>query len=59
MQLEIEEMALNKETDLLSKERLNKIRKVLAEYRESFQQMKARWEKEKQDINKVQDIKTA
>jgi ATP-dependent Clp protease ATP-binding subunit ClpB len=57
MQLEIEEMALNKETDSLSKERLNKIRKVLAEYRESFQQMKARWEKEKQDINKVQDIK--
>ena len=56
MQLEIEEMALNKETDSLSKERLNKIRSS-CRIQESFQQMKARWEKEKQDINKVQDIK--
>ncbi len=59
MQLEIEEMALKKETDSLSKDRLNKLQKELADHREKFNAMKAQWDNEKKGINKVQDIKIA
>jgi ATP-dependent Clp protease ATP-binding subunit ClpB len=59
MQLEIEEMALKKETDNLSKDRLNKLQKELADNRERFNAMKAQWENEKKGITKVQDIKIA
>lgn len=48
MQLEIEEMALKKETDKLSKERLEKLGAELAEYKDKFNEMKSRWEAEKQ-----------
>ena len=57
MQLEIEEAALKKETDPLSMERLNAIRKELSEMREQFNEMKARWENEKNDIGKVQKLR--
>ena len=45
MQLEIEEMALKKETDTLSRERTEKIGKELAELRDRFNEMKSRWER--------------
>ncbi len=57
MQLEIEEMALKKETDSLSKERLNNIQKELAELRDRFNVMKAQWNNEKQSIHAVSDTK--
>ncbi|MGN1422082.1 MAG: ATP-dependent chaperone ClpB [Oscillospiraceae bacterium] len=57
MQLEIEEAALTKETDKLSQEHLEDIRKELAEKRDSFSAMKAKWENEKSAITKVQDLR--
>lgn len=57
MQLEIEEMALTKETDSLSKERLEDIRKELAELNDKFNEMKLQWEREKESIHAVSDTK--
>ncbi|MFV0413120.1 MAG: ATP-dependent chaperone ClpB [Oscillospiraceae bacterium] len=57
MQNEIEEAALKKETDNLSKEHLAEIRKELASMREEYAAMKARWENEKEAINKVQHLR--
>ncbi|HHU43645.1 MAG: ATP-dependent chaperone ClpB [Bacillota bacterium] len=59
MQLEIEEMALKKESDTLSKERLKRLQKDLADYRDQFNSMKSQWEMEKKGISRVQDIKIA
>ncbi len=58
MQLEIEEMALKKETDKLSQERLEKLGAELAEYKDSFNEMKSRWEKEKQSVDEVKRLKS-
>ncbi len=57
MQHEIEEAALKKESDPLSQERLNLIRRELSDMREKFNEMKLRWENEKQDIGKVQKLR--
>ena len=57
MQQEIEEMALKKETDRLSMERLEKLRAELAANKETFNEMKARWEAEKSEVDAVKDIK--
>ena len=57
MQLEIEEVALNKESDNLSKERLEKLRKELAEEREKCNSMKSRWDVEKAAIEDVKKLK--
>ncbi|MGM9614518.1 MAG: ATP-dependent chaperone ClpB [Oscillospiraceae bacterium] len=57
MQLEIEEMALKKETDRLSLDRLEKLREELAGSKEEFNAMKARWEAEKSDVDAVKTIK--
>ena len=57
MQLEIEELALSKESDTLSQERLAKLREELATLREDFSEMKSRWEKEKSAIGAVKEIK--
>ena len=57
MQLEIEEMALKKETDSLSKERLEALGKELADLRDKFAEMKTRWEDEKASIHVVSDTK--
>ena len=57
MQLEIEEAALSKETDKLSMEHLKDIQKELGDLREDFGEMKARWENEKRDIGKVQQLR--
>ena len=54
---EIEEAALNKEDDKLSKEHLAEIQKELAEMREQFNSMKARWDNEKNAIGKVQKLR--
>lgn len=57
MQHEIEEAALKKETDQLSREHLKEIQKELAEMREKFKSMKAKWENEKNAINKIQKLR--
>ena len=57
MQLEIEETALSKETDEISKQRLSDIQKEKAELKTKFDAMKAKWENEKQSIGKVQKLR--
>ena len=57
MQLEIEEAAMKKETDKLTQAHLAEVQKELAELREQFNGMKARWENEKQSIGKVQNLR--
>ena len=57
IQLEIEEAALKKEEDELSRSRLQQLQQELAETREHFGTMKARWENEKQAIGKVQQLR--
>ncbi len=57
MQMEIEEQALSKETDKLSKERLQALRKQLSEERDHFNELKAKWENEKDSIKSVQHLR--
>ena len=57
IQMEIEEVALKNETDELSKGRLDELRKELAEERDRFNSMKAKWENEKAAIGKVQQLR--
>ena len=57
MQLEIEEAALKKEEDSLSKAHLEEVQKELAEQRDQFNAMKARWEAEKEAIGKVSSLR--
>lgn len=57
MQLEIEKEALKKETDPYSKERLEILEKELSSLTEQKLLLKAQWENEKQDLNKVKEIK--
>ncbi|WP_288865622.1 ATP-dependent chaperone ClpB [uncultured Corynebacterium sp.] len=55
--LEIEEIALQKESDAASQQRLEHLREELADQRERLGEMKARWENEKAEVNKVQSAK--
>ena len=57
MQHEIEEVALKKETDELSKARLATLQKELADMRARFDEMKSKWENEKNAIGKVQKLR--
>ena len=57
MQLEIEQAALKKEEDEASRRRLEILEKDLAQQRETFNAMKARWENEKTAIQKVQKLR--
>ncbi len=57
MQLEIEEVALKKETDELSKDRLEKLTAELAEERDRFNEMKSRWELEKNAAEQTKTLK--
>ncbi len=57
MQLEIEEAALKKEDDRISKERLEALQKELAEERSSFAEAKARWDNEKASVERVQKLR--
>ena len=55
--LEIEEVALTKETDAASRDRLVKLREELADQRERLGELKARWNNEKAAIDKVRGVK--
>ena len=55
--LEIEEMALEKETDVASAERLAKLREELADEREKLTQLKTRWQNEKSSIDDVRVVR--
>ena len=57
IQMEIEEVALKNEDDELSKARLEELQKELAEARDKFNAMKAKWENEKAAIGKVQQLR--
>ena len=57
MQHEIEEAALKKETDELSKTRLATLQQELAEMRARFAEMKSKWENEKDAVGKVQKLR--
>ena len=57
MQMEIEEAALKKEDDRLSKERLSNLQKELAELREEFSVEKAKWDTEKASVERVQKLR--
>lgn len=57
MQLEIEESALKKETDNLSKERLEDLQKELAEMKDQFNIQKAQWDNEKHSVEKLQKLR--
>ena len=58
MQLEIEEQALSKETDKITLAHLDDIRAELARLRDDFNAMKAKWDNEKQSIERVQSIRS-
>src|SRR5699024_5540886 len=57
MQLEIEESALFRSTDNLSKERLADLQKELAELRDAFNTQKAQWDNEKHSVEKLQKLR--
>ena len=57
MQLEIEREALRKENDAPSRDRLAKLEKELADLKAQQQELRARWETEKQAITKLRGIK--
>ena len=57
IQLEIEEAALKKEEDELSKGRLSELQKELAEQRDKFNALKAQWDNEKNAIVRVQQLR--
>ena len=57
MQLQIEELALKKEDDQLSKERLATLQKELSELKDKFNVEKAQWENEKNAVSKLQALR--
>ena len=57
MQLEIEQNALKRETDELSKSHLAEIEQELAQSREQYEEMKGKWESEKNLIGKAQKLR--
>ncbi len=59
IQMEIEEAALRKENDRLSADRLMELQRELADLRESFAVMKARWDSEKSSMSKVHKLREA
>ena len=56
--LTMEELALADETDPASVERLEALRKDMADKKEQLDALNARWEAEKASLNRVGDIKT-
>ena len=58
MQQEIEEMALKKEDDQLSRDRLEELKRELADEKEQFNAMKSRWEAEKSGVDSVKQLKS-
>src|SRR5207245_1055029 len=55
--LEIEEMALAKESDEASRERLEKLRSELADHKERLAELTTRWQNEKSAIDVVRELK--
>ncbi len=55
--LRMEELHLEKESDAASKERLKKLRVELADKQETLRSLETRWEREKQALNAVGEIK--
>ncbi|WP_329077035.1 ATP-dependent chaperone ClpB [Streptomyces niveus] len=55
--LRMEEMALKNESDPASKQRLEKLRRDLADREEELRGLDARWQKEKQGLNRVGELK--
>ena len=57
MQMQIEEAALKKETDELSRERLADLERELAELKDRFSAQKAQWENEKTAVDRVSGLR--
>ena len=57
LQMQIEEAALKKETDNLSRERLETLQKELAELKDTFNSEKAQWENEKSSVEKLSKLR--
>ncbi len=57
MQMEIEETALKKETDRLSRERLEELQRNLAELHDEFAARKAQWENEKASVDRLSQLR--
>ncbi|GLW64885.1 chaperone protein ClpB [Actinomadura rubrobrunea] len=55
--LRMEELALAKETDEASRQRLERLRKDLADKQEQLNALNARWDREKAELNRVGEIK--
>jgi ATP-dependent Clp protease ATP-binding subunit ClpB len=57
LQLEMERLSLQRENDLASKERLEKLEKELANFKEEQSQLNAQWQSEKGVIDKIRTVK--
>ena len=57
MQLEIEELALKKEEDKASKDRLEELQKDLSELRDKYNAKVSKWKNEKESVDSVKGIK--
>ena len=57
VQLQIEEAALKKDDDAITKEHLASVQKELAEQRDIFETMQAKWEGEKKAITHVNELR--
>jgi len=56
--LKLEELALKKEKDDASKQRLEKLQEDLSEKQTKLDQLQARWEAERSELNKIGELKT-
>ncbi len=57
MQLEIEELALKKEEDINSKNRLEELQKELANLKEQYNSQSLKWNEEKEKVTELKDIR--
>ena len=57
LQLEIERVALSKEKDQISKERLSKIESELDEFKKKYNELNSKWEQEKKEIYRINELK--
>ena len=57
LQLEIERVALSKEKDQISKERLSKIESELDEFKKKYNELNNKWEQEKKEIYRINELK--
>ncbi|KAF3885021.1 MULTISPECIES: ATP-dependent chaperone ClpB [Nostocales] len=57
LQLEMEKLSLQKESDAASRERLDRLEKELADFKEEQRELKTQWQSEKDVIAKIQSVK--